>query len=269
MKMNWKQITFVAAACAVCTGVFASSASAADWGQYEVEDRRSGFTYMTDESRAMQVDSFQNPGMIWVEQGAELWTEVNGKAGKSCASCHEDATAAMKGVAARYPVYDEGVKTLQSVETQINHCLEKNMQAEPYKWESTEMLSMTAFINNQSLGMPVDVKIDGPAAEWFEKGKAFYYERRGQLDMACKHCHEDNAGGIIRANTLTQGQINGFPTYRLKWQKVGSIHRRFRGCNSQVRADRFAYGADEYLALELYVKWRGRGLPVETPAVRN
>ncbi|MGJ3259144.1 MAG: sulfur oxidation c-type cytochrome SoxA [Rhodospirillales bacterium] len=269
MKTNWKQLTFLSAACAVCLSVFAASADAADWGPYQVEDRRSGYTYMTDESRAMQVDSFQNPGMIWVEQGAELWDQTNGKAGKACANCHGADGEKMKGVAARYPAYDAEAKKLQSVETQINYCLENRMQAEPYKWESKEMLSMTAFVNNQSLGMPVDVKVDGPAAEWFEKGKEFYYQRRGQLDMACKHCHEDNPGGIIRANTLSQGQINGFPTYRLKWQKVGSVHRRFRGCNSQVRADRFDYGADEYLALELYVKWRGRGLPIEAPAVRN
>lgn len=269
MKMNWKQITFLTAAFAVGVSEFAATADAADWGQYQVEDRRSGFTYMTDESRAMQVDNFQNPGMLWVEQGADLWSKVDGKAGKSCASCHGDDGTSMKGVTARYPVFDQELGKMQTVEHQINYCLEKRMEAKPYKWESGEMLSMTTFINNQSLGMPVNVKIDGPAAEAFEKGKAFYYERRGQLDLACKHCHEDYAGGIIRANTLSQGQINGFPTYRLKWQKVGSVHRRFRGCNSMVRAKPFAYGSDEYTNLELYSKWRGRGLPIEAPAVRN
>ena len=113
------------------------------------------------------------------------------------------------------------------------------------------------------------VSIDGPAIPFFEKGKKFYFQRRGQLDMACAHCHVDNAGGIIRANILTQGQSNGFPVYRLKWQKPGSIHRRFRGCNKQVRAKPYGYGSDEYVNLELYLAWRGRGLQVETPAIRN
>ena len=80
---------------------------------------------------------------------------------------------------------------------------------------------------------------------------------------------EDYAGGIIRANTLTQGQSNGFPTYRLKWNKVGSLHRRFRGCNKQVRATPYGYGSDEYVNLEVFLNARGNGLPVETPAVRN
>jgi sulfur-oxidizing protein SoxA len=117
--------------------------------------------------------------------------------------------------------------------------------------------------------MPVQVQIDGPMAPFYEKGKAFYFQRRGLLDMACSNCHVDNAGNMIRANLLTQGQSNGFPLYRLKWNGVGSIHRRFRGCNSQVRSTPYAYGSDEYVNLELFVGSRGMGLPVETPAVRN
>ena len=108
-----------------------------------------------------------------------------------------------------------------------------------------------------------------PAAPFFEKGKEFYNQRRGLLDMSCANCHVDYAGGIIRANTLTQGQTTGFPVYRLKWQKVGSTHRRFRGCNKQVRSTPYAYGSEEYVNLELFVAWRGRGLLVETPAIRN
>ena len=269
MKNFWKDITLVVATLGVALGVGASSANAADWGPYQVEDRRSGYTYRTDEIRAMQVDTFQNPGMLWVEEGADLWTTVDGKAGKSCSTCHGDAAASMKGVGARYPVMDEGMGKLKNVEQQINICREKNMEAAPYKWESKEMLSMASFVNHQSLGMPIDVKVDGAASPFFEKGKAFYYERRGQLDMGCNQCHDDNAGNMIRADTLSQGQGNGFPTYRLKWQKAGSLHRRFRGCNKQVRSTPFGYGSDEYVNLELYVKYRGRGLPVETPAVRN
>ncbi len=269
MNINWRECAYISAAIAVLISVTATSANAKDWGPYQVEDRRSGYTYMTDESRAMQVDNFQNPGSLWVEQGAELWSKVDGKANKSCATCHGETGETMQNVAVTYPVYDQNLGKLQNVEQQINYCRETRMEAKPYKWESGEMLSMTTFINNQALGKSVAVKIDGPAAPFFEKGKAFFNERRGQLDLACKHCHEDYAGGIIRANTLTQGQINGFPTYRLKWQKVGSTHRRFRGCNKMVRATPYGYGADEYVNLELYVKWRGQGLPVETPAVRN
>ena len=236
---------------------------------YQVEDRRSGYTYVTPETAAMQDDDFANPAFLLVDQGEELWSQVDGEAGKSCASCHQDASDSMKGVGTRYPVHDAKLGKLKNIESQINICRTERMKAKPYKWESNEMLGMTAYVRMQSRGMAMNVKIDGPAAPFFEKGKAFYYQRRGQLDVACKHCHVDNLGKMVRANLLGQGQSTGFPLYRLKWQKLGSLHRRFRGCNKNIRAKPYGYGSDEYTNLELYVAWRGRGLPVETPAVRN
>ena len=274
-KKRWAGLGAISvlAATAVFAGGLAISETAnsseRDWGPYQVEDRRSGYTYMTDETRGIQNDEFENPGMLWVEQGQALWDTVDGAAGKACASCHNNASETMKGIGVSYPVFVKKLGKLQSLQQRVNQCREENMQAKPWKWESDQMLSMATFINHQSNGMPMNVKVDGDAAPFFEKGKEFYNTRRGQLDLACKHCHVDNAGMMIRANTLSEGQGNGFPTYRLKWQKVGSIHRRFRGCNSQVRSTPFGYGSDEYVNLELFVKWRARGLPVETPAVRN
>lgn len=240
-----------------------------DWGKYQVGDIRSGYTYRSAETRSLQDDEFENPGMIGVETGEELWSEVDGTEGKSCASCHEDAAVSMATAGATFPKFNEATGKPINIEQRINLCRTDNMGAEPYKWEKSEMLAMTAYVKNQSLDKPVNVSIDGPMAPFFEAGKEFYYERRGQLDMACSNCHEDYAGEMIRADHLSQGQINGFPTYRFKWQNLGSAHRRFRGCNKNVRAKPYGYGSDEYVNLELYLTWRGRGLPVETPAVRN
>lgn len=239
------------------------------WGDKQVGDRRTGYTYATQETRSIQDDDFENPAMVWVDDGAKLWNTVDGSAGKSCASCHNDAASSMKGVAVRYPVFDPKLGKLKNVEQQINICRTERMKAKAYKWESHDMLSITMYVNHQSRGMKQNVSIDGPAAPFFKKGEEFFNQRRGQLDLACKHCHQDFAGVQIRANILTQGQINGFPTYRLKWQKPGSTHRRYRGCNKMVRASALPYGSDEYVDLELYMKWRGRGLPIEAPAVRN
>ena len=259
--------------CATILGVAwmldSAMADEKNWGKYQVEDRRSGYTYAQIETRSMQDDDFENPAMVLVDEAAQIWEKVDGKAGKACASCHSDAASSMKGVATVYPKFDKKLGKLKNIEQQINACRTKNMQAEAWKLESNPMLAMTVYVRHQSRGMPMSVKVDGEYAPFFEKGKKFYYERRGQLDMSCSNCHEDNAGNMIRANRLSQGQSHSFPTYRLKWQKVGSLHRRFRGCNKQVRATPFKAGSDEYVNLELYAGWRARGLPVETPAVRN
>ncbi len=238
-------------------------------GKYQVGDKKSGYLYSTPETQAMQDDDFQNQGMLWVERGRALFTQVEGEAGKSCASCHEKPEK-LRGAYPVYPKYDEKTKQLINIEQRINRCRTEQMKAKPWKWESDELLSMTALVGFVSRGMPVNVKVDGPAKPFFEKGKAFYFQRRGQLDMACKNCHIDNPGKMIRADLLSEGRAGGnFPVYRLKWQKLGSLHRRFRGCNKQVRAKPYKAGSPEYVNLELYVKWRSNGLPVEVPGVRR
>ncbi len=228
----------------------------------------SGYRWATPETQALQDDDFDNPAGLWFEVGEVNWTNVEGEAGKSCASCHNDPRVSMRGVAARYPTYYEPWKKLINLEQRINLCREKFMKAKPWKWESTPLLGMTIFVGFMSRGIPQNVEINDKTRPFFEKGKAFYYQRRGQLDMSCANCHEDHFGKRIRANILSQGQINGFPTYRLKWQKPGSLHRRFRGCNKQVRAKPYKAGSDEYVNLEFYLRWRGQGLPIEIPAVR-
>ena len=242
---------------------------AGDWGEYQVGEKRSGYTFAQPETRAMQDDDFENPAFLLVDLASDQWDVPEGEAGKSCADCHGDVEESMAGVGARYPVYNEAWGKMMNVEQRINQCRTENMKAEPLKFDSNEMLGMTALVKLQSRGMPMNVAIDGPAAAFYEKGKEFYYTRRGQLDLACSNCHEDHAGEQLRANILSQGQPNGFPTYRLKWQKMGSLHRRFKGCNKQVRAQPYKSGSDEYVNLELFIMHRANGLPVETPSVRN
>ena len=131
------------------------------------------------------------------------------------------------------------------------------------------MTAMEALIILQSRGMPVNVAIDGPAHSTWEKGKELYYTRTGQLELSCANCHEDNYGNMIRADHLSQGQINGFPVYRLKNTKLNTAQGRFKGCVRDTRAETYKPGSPEFVALELYVASRGNGLSVEAPSVRN
>ena len=228
----------------------------------------SGAHYAAPETQAMQDDDIENPAMAWNDMGEELWSKPGGEAKKSCQDCHGEAAKSMKGVGASYPVYFEPEKKLVNVENRINLCRKKFMKAKPWKYESDDMLAMTIYVKNQSRSLPVNVKIDGPAKDFFERGKAFYHQRRGQLDFSCANCHTKYWGQKIRMDTMSQGQSNGFPTYRSEWQKPGSIHRRFVACNTMVRSQPFPLGSDDYVNLELYLAWRGQGLPVETPSVR-
>ncbi len=227
----------------------------------------SGWRFRTDETQALQIDDFDNPAMLTVDAAIDAFNTVDGSMGKSCASCHSGGPEEFAGFTASMPkVVDGKVVVMEDI---INQHRVEVMGAEPWKWSGQEMQGMVALIGLQSRGMPVNVKIDGDAAPFWEQGKEMYYTRYGQLELSCANCHEDNYGNMIRADHLSQGQINGFPTYRLKQARLISKHNRFRGCIRDTRAETFAEGSDEFRALELYVASRGNGLSVETPAVRQ
>ncbi|MDX1742894.1 MAG: sulfur oxidation c-type cytochrome SoxA [Ruegeria sp.] len=228
----------------------------------------SGWHFRTDETQALQIDDFDNPAMIFVDQAVDLFATVDGAAGESCASCH-DGVESFKGLQASMPKVDAESGKLVVMEDLINKCRTDRMEADAWKWSGGEMQAMVALIGLQSRGMPMNVAIDGDAAPYWEQGKEMYYTRYGQLELSCANCHEDNWGNMIRADHLSQGMINGFPTYRLKQAKLISRHNRFRGCIRDTRAETFAEGSDEFRALELYVASRGNGLSIETPAVRQ
>ncbi len=237
-----------------------------------IAEPRSGVTFTSNDIRKLQNDDAANPGMLWVEQGKALWragVEGAGVDNKSCASCHGDAEQAMRGVAARYPVYDAAAGNILNLEGRINQCRVHRQHAEPLRYESEGLLALTSYVAHQSRGMPIQASIDGPARPHFEAGQAHYVTRQGQLNLSCAHCHERNWGKMLLAEPISQGQSNGFPAYRLEWQGLGSLHRRLRACQFGIRAERSAAGSQELLDLELYLAWRANGLPVEAPGVRR
>ncbi len=230
---------------------------------------RSGWTFRSPETQDMQRDDFDNPGMLAVEAAMSDWETPMGAEGQSCADCHGDPES-LAGVRATYPKWDEERETVQTVELQVIECMSERMgMEEPWGYDSGNMRDMSALISYVSRGLPVSVAIDGPAAEAWQTGKDLYYTRYGQLELACANCHEDNYDNMIRADHLSQGQINGFPAYRLKQGGIVSVHNRFRGCIRDTRAETFPVGSPEFVALELYVASRGNGLSVEGPSVRN
>lgn len=175
----------------------------------------------------------------------------------------------MKGVATRYPRIDPAAARLVNLEGRINLCRVRHQEAAPLSYESDELLALTAYVAYQSRGLPVDVDVNWQNRTHFDRGRALYNRRLGQMNLACAHCHERNWGRKLLAETISQGHGNEYPAYRLEWQTMGSLHRRFRSCLYGVRAEMLPAGSPEYLDLELFLAWRARGLPIGTPGVRR
>lgn len=228
----------------------------------------SGWHFRDDDTRAMQKDDFENLGMVFVDRGLDSWNAKQGKGGESCAGCHQGPES-MTGLRATTPRVDAKTGKLMLVENYVNTCVTERMGLEAWGMTGSKMKDMLALISMQSRGQTVNVAIDGPAAPFWEKGKEIYYTRYGQLEMSCANCHEDNYGKFIRSDHLSQGQVNGFPVYRLKDAGILSAQQRFIGCVRDTRAETFKAGSDEFKALELYVASRGNGLSVEGVSMRH
>ena len=232
------------------------------------DDRRSGYTFMSAETKAMQDDDTANPGMLAVLEGEALWAAKAGSAGNSCADCHGDAASSMKGVAARYPAFDQASNSPVDLEQRINLCRSQHQQASPFASESHELLALTTFVARQSRGQPITAGGDPRLAPFVARGRALFVQRQGQLNLACTNCHDDNWDKHLAGSAITQAQPTGYPEYRLEWQSMGSLQRRIRGCMTGIRAQAFDFGAPDMVALELYLMSRAHGMPMETPAVR-
>jgi sulfur-oxidizing protein SoxA len=242
--------------------------SAAVAAEVPLSERKSGYDLMGPQTRAMQDDDTANPGMFWVLDGEAQWNRKAGTAGKSCADCHGDAAASMKGVAARYPAFDAAHKRPVDIEQRINICRTDKQNATPLSYEGKELLALSAYVGRQSRGMPIEVASDERSKPFLEAGRELFMRRQGQLNLSCAQCHDDNWGQKLAGAPIPQGHATGYPLYRLEWQTLGSLQRRLRNCIVGMRAEPYAFGAPEYVDLELYLMWRARGMKVETPAVR-
>lgn len=229
----------------------------------------SGYAFLNESTRAMQDDDFENPGMVAVERGNELFNEIRPDESEACASCHgADGAALDTAKIARFPIYDDHLGGLATLQDQINYCWEYRLDRFPLLYDQQELIALETFVRHKAKGEIVNVQIDGPMVALIEKGEQLYGTRYGQIDMSCRHCHVQHQGQMLRGQKLSQGQANGFPEYRLGQGRITSLHQRMRECFISFRADPFEAGSEEFKLLELYVMQRGNGLPIETPAVR-
>jgi L-cysteine S-thiosulfotransferase len=230
---------------------------------------RSGTSFLGPELRSMQDDETANPGMLWVGRGERLWNTATGASGQACASCHGDARTSMRAVAARHPAYDQAARAVLDLEARIDRCRTQRQGAPALARESEDLLALAAYVAYQSRGLPLAVLVDGPERDAFARGRAFYMQRHGQMNLACTQCHDENWGKRLLTETISQGHPNAFPAYRLEWQSLGSLQRRIRACLFGVRAAMPPPGAPELTDVELYLGWRAQGLPMEAPGVRR
>ena len=206
------------------------------------------------------------PYEIDVENGEELYNKpfANGSSYNDCFG--------KPGVRHLYPKFDSKTGGIVTLESAINDC-RKAAGEKPLKYKRGAIAALTAYMAYESRGNIFNIEIpdDPRALAQYERGKKHFYMKRGQLNLACADCHMAYAGNNIRADRLSPalGHLTHFPVYRAKWGSLGTPHRRFGGCNAQVRAKAYPAQSDEYKALEYFLTYMSNGLEANGPATRK
>ncbi len=235
----------------------------------QVNDFGNG-VYAIDAASREQWEAFEEfPSYeISIDNGEEKFNKKFAN-GKSYASCFPNYK---KGIKQNYPYFDTGSGQVVTMEGAINKCRTDNGE-KALKLKKGEITEIGAYITFLSRGQETNVKVpnDAKAIAAYNRGKQHFYAKRGQLNMACADCHYYYSGSKIRADVLSPalGQTTGFPVYRNKWAGMGTLHRRYGGCNKQVRAKPFPAQSDEYKALEYFHTYMSNGLEINGPSQRK
>ncbi len=208
------------------------------------------------------------PYEIDLEEGQTLF-ETPFANGKSMADCFANGGI---GIRQNYPYFDEKSGEVKTLEQEINQCRETNGE-KPYKWKKGKLAAVSAYMVYTSRGNKIDIKIpdDPRALAAYEEGKRFFYAKRGQLNFSCADCHIYSTSKQLRSEILSPalGQVSHFPVYRSKWGELGTLHRRYTGCNKQVRAQPFKPQSKEYRNLEYFHTFMSNGIEVNGPGARK
>jgi L-cysteine S-thiosulfotransferase len=239
------------------------------------DKRTSGNVYLSKQMQDLQADATRNPISLWQERGQSLWQG-------QCKSCHGEM-ATLKRSAGSFPRLSADGKSLINLEDQIARCQQRqpgtaatDLSATSSATDSDEVLSLSVALHQAAIGAPI--KVAAPTGnttaevQWQERlssGEKLYQTRIGRMNLACMHCHDQKVGAQMRADTISQGHPTGFPIYRMSWQTVGSLDRRLRACYSGVQATVPPTGSPELRDLELFLKVRANGMPLDGPSIRR
>ncbi len=202
-----------------------------------------------------------------IDAGKELY-EKKFKNGKSFKDCFPDP--AIRG---EYPKFDNKKKEVQTLAMAINQCLKDNGE-KPWKVTKGKMTDLQAYFASVSKekGKKVHIVIDSKeAAEAYERGKKEYYTQRGYLQLSCANCHVQGAGKRVRNEYLSPlfGHTTHFPVYRLKWQGLGTLERRIKGCEKNQGENPHKPGSKWQNEMIYFMSYMSNGLPVDGPDIRK
>ncbi len=198
-----------------------------------------------------------------IDAGEELYNKTKG-----IKQCFPDPA-----IAGEYPKFDEKKGQVVTLSVAINDCLKANGQ-KPWKLTKGKLADLEAYFAHMSkeAGKKVNITIPSKAAAAaYERGKKNYYSQRGYLKLSCATCHVQGAGNRVRREVLSPllGHTTHFPVYRLKWQGLGTLERRIKGCEKNQGENPHKPGSQWMSEMLYFMAYMSNGLPVDGPDIRK
>ena len=236
-----------------------------------LDERRSGYEFMSRDTRAMQDDDTANPGMLCgarrrgaVEPQGRRRRARPAPTATAMPHQHEGRRGALSGLRHRHAA---GRSTSSSASTCAAPSTSRRRRS---PIESRELLALTAYVAQQSRGMPIATGDDPQLAPFLEAGARAVHRAPGpaqsllramprrQLGQEARRQH-DPAGAPDRLSALPAGMAEpGLAA-------AAAAQLPDRACAREP----YAYGAPEYCRRwSSILMWRARGMTIETPAVR-
>ena len=224
----------------------------------------------------LQSANAMNPIGLWIDEGKRKWE-------KDCSSCHT-LEKVVKAVP-NFPKLDASQK-LVNLEDQISVCRQRveatttttaiaSAASQSFSNDDALTLELSTLLNDAARQLAINIAPPtNPlhAIIWKKNladGERLFKTRLGHMNLSCQQCHDGKVGASMRAQKITAGHPTGFPAYRISWQGLGSIERRIRACYSGVQAQVPAQQDIRLRQLELYLKTRAQGMPLEGPSTRQ
>ena len=226
----------------------------------------------------LQSANAMNPIGLWIDEGKRKWE-------KDCSSCHT-LEKVVKAVP-NFPKLDASQK-LVNLEDQISICRQRveattnansiattTASTQSFTNDDNPTLELSTFLNDAARQLAINIAPPANpshASMWQQnlaEGEKLFKTRLGHMNLSCQQCHDGKVGASMRAQKITAGHPTGFPAYRISWQGLGSIERRIRACYSGVQAQVPTQQDMRLRQLELYLKTRAQGMPLEGPSTRQ
>ena len=218
----------------------------------------------------LQSTQAMSPISLWIDEGKHRWE-------KDCIACHTLEKVVRS--APTFPKLDSAQKLI-NLEDQIAVCrqrVDKTLRptSSSFSNEDNPTLELSTFLHDAARQLPIHItptSNSNHVAVWIKhlaEGESLFKTRIGNMNLSCQQCHIGKVGTSMRAQRINAGHPTGFPAYRVSWQGLGSVERRIRACYSGVQAQIPAQQDIRLRQLELYLKMRAQGMPLEGPSIRQ